>query len=128
MSEPTLQDFSLVRTFVKKIRNDLNLSDAVSAFYYFLLDSILKLQENEIDDSITDSNYLSLSGKPAGHDIGIDALYIDSTTSPTTVHIFNYKYTEQFEKLDNNYSASEIDKLLSFFRSLCRTTRISSPM
>ncbi len=116
----TLQDISIIRGHILKLRSDLNLIDNVSSFYFFALDSILKLQNNEIDDSITDNNYLKISGRQSGHDRGIDALYIDDNTSPATIHLFNCKYSEKFEKLENNFPSSEIDKILSFMNCLMR--------
>ncbi len=118
MSQSSLQDYSIVKTHVDSLKAQHALPDTTAAFYFFVLDAILRLQDAEIDDSITDSNYLKLTGRSAGHDRGVDAVYIDGNTSPPTVHIFNCKYTEVFAKLDSHFPAGEIDKLVSFFQSL----------
>lgn len=115
---PSLQDFSTISSFIKKYKNDYKLQDAPSAFYFLALQLILGLQEDEIRDSITDSNFLKLSGLDAGHDRGIDAVYIDDNKEPCTVNLFNFKYTEQFEKTTNHFPSGEIDKILSFLRAL----------
>jgi len=115
---PSLQDFSTVNSYVKKYKNDYKLQDSSSAFYFLSFQLILGLQEDEIRDSITDSNFLKLSGSDAGHDRGIDAVYIDDSKEPCVVNLFNFKYTEQFEKTINNFPSGEIDKILSFLRSL----------
>ena len=119
MSIPTLQDFSLVRTKTEKKQKDYNFQDLSSAFYFVVIDLILGLQEDEIRDSITDSNFLSISNQPSGHDRGIDALYIDETSSPPIIHMFNFKYVETFKKAqNNNLPSGEIDKILGFIHSL----------
>jgi hypothetical protein len=115
---PSLQDFSTINSYVNKYKNDFKLKDSASAFYFLVLQLILGLQEDEIRDSITDSNFLKLSGHEAGHDRGIDAVFIDYSKDPYVIHLFNFKYTEQFEKTGNNFPSCEIDKMLSFIRSL----------
>jgi len=119
MTTPSLQDFSLVRTKTEKKQQDYDFPDLTSAFYFVVLDLILGLQEDEIRDSITDSNFLKISNQPSGHDRGIDALYIDETSTPPIVHMFNFKYAVTFEKAKNsNLPSNEIDKVLSFINAL----------
>ena len=115
---PSLQDFSTIRTNVEAIKRDHSLADNSIAFNYFALDLILNLQPDEIDDAITDTHYLASFGKDSGHDRGIDALYIESETSPPKIHFFNFKYTDKFEKVGNFFPATEIDKIISFLNSL----------
>ncbi len=120
-STPSLQDFSLIRTYVEKFRNENGLQNASFGFCFFALDLILGLQIDEIEDSITDSSYLQSTSQPSGHDRGVDAIYIDSAETaeaPSTVHIFNFKYTEQFENSNKFFPASEIDKILGFLASV----------
>lgn len=115
----SLQDFSLVQTIVTKIKNDYSLKSNSSAFTYFVLDSILNLQPDEIHDSITDTNYLKERNLSSGHDRGIDAIYIDNESSDNSiVHLFNIKYCEKFDNINNNFPSSEIDKILNFIRDL----------
>ncbi len=82
----TLQDFSLIQTYVSKYQKDYKLLSIEKAFSYLCLDSILNLQQDEIEESITDG----------GMDRGIDNIYIDTSDSIATIHIFNLKYTTKF--------------------------------
>ena len=116
--KPSLQDFSLIKTHVDKLASDLLLDSTVSAFYYFALDLLLHLQDDEIDDSITDTAYLSSSDRESGRDSGVDALYLDNSQTPGVVHIFNFKYTEKFPKTSNHFPGGEIDKIASFLNAL----------
>jgi hypothetical protein len=114
---PSLQDFSLVRTHVEQFTKDFELDNDALGFMFFAIDLILGLQEDEIEDAITDTSYLKFSGKGSGHDRGIDALYIDDAQKPAVVHFFNCKYVE-FNKTGNNFPAGEIDKISNFISSL----------
>ncbi len=119
MNTPTLQEFSLVRAKTQKKQHDYGFPDLTSAFYFVVIDLILGLQEDEIRDSITDSNFLRISNQSSGHDRGIDALYIDEISTPPIIHMFNFKYAETFTKAkNNNLPSGEIDKILSFMNAL----------
>jgi len=116
---PTLQEYSLVRTKTEKKQQDYSFSDLSSAFYFVVIDLILGLQDDEIQDSITDSNFLRVSHQKSGHDRGIDALYIDEASTPPILHMFNFKYAETFNKAkNNNLPSGEIDKILGFINAL----------
>jgi hypothetical protein len=115
---PSLQDFSLVRTYVQQFTNDFRLENDSTGFMFFALDLILGLQDDEAEDSITDTSYLKQSRKDSGHDRGIDALYIDENEKPALIHIFNFKYTSEEKKIGKNFPAGEIDKILSFVSAL----------
>lgn len=112
----TLQDFSLINTKVQKYKKDFNLDSDSSAFSYFALKLILGLQDDEIKDAITDTNLLDRLGKSSGHDRGIDALYIDyeDVSERPKIYLFNFKYTNRFPKIKNNFPSGEIDKINSF--------------
>lgn len=114
----SLQDFSLVRTHVEKATTDHQLNHLSLGFYFFALDLLFNLQDDEIEDAITDTLYLTLTKKSAGHDRGIDAIYIDENANPVEVHLFNFKYTDQFEKTKANFPSGEIDKMLSLINSI----------
>lgn len=115
----SIQDFSLVNSYVNKCTQDFNVKSNSNGFYFFLLDLILNLQEDEIRDSITDSYYLQTTKQTKGHDRGIDAIYIDTNEDIPIIHFFNCKYTNNFEKCKNsNFPSSEIDKILSFINCL----------
>ena len=115
---PSLQDFSLVRTHVQQFTSDFGLSNDSLGFMLFALDIILGLQDDEADDAITDTSYLTHSKKESGHDRGIDALYIDYSEKPAIVHLFNMKYTGEQKKTVNNFPSGEIDKILGFLSAL----------
>ncbi len=76
-----LKDLSLVRERVEKIANERKIK-ASSAFYFFSMDLLLGLNESDMEDSITDTEYLKLTGGKSGHDKGVDAVFIDEDKSP----------------------------------------------
>lgn len=119
MTTATLQEYSLIRTKTEKKQQDYEFADLSSAFYFVAIDLILGLQDDEIRDSITDSNFLRISNQPSGHDRGVDALYIDEVSTPPMIHMFNFKYAESFNKAkNNNLPSGEIDKILSLINAL----------
>jgi len=116
--KPNIQDFSTVDMSLQKMKADYNLKDRISAFYFYVFDLLLGLQEDEIKESITDTSFLAQSGKCSGHDRGIDAVYIEQTETKNKIHLFNFKYVETFEKTKSNFPAGEIDKILGFLNAL----------
>ncbi len=117
---PSLQDFSLVKTSTERFREDFNLKDTSSAFCFICLNLLLGLQDDEIKDSLTDTNYLRKEGDEgsAGHDRGIDAIFIDQSDTKAKIHLFNFKHVETFNKTSNNFPSGEIDKIASFLNDL----------
>lgn len=115
---PSLQDFSVINTKVEQYKIDYSLPDNSISFMFFALDCILGLQDDEIEESITDNYYLQKAGKPAGHDRGIDAIYIDESENPKVIHIFNCKYSAGFEKIGGFFPSGEIDKLITFISAV----------
>lgn len=99
-----LSTFSMLHQRVTKYRSDYGLDTASAAFNWLALETILHLNSDEIDDSITDG---SMDG-------GIDAIFI----SDRTVHIFTFKYTENFEKTRSNFPDTDLDKLLVTMQSI----------
>lgn len=116
--KPNIQDFSTVDTSLNKIKEEFGLKSKISAFYYYVLDLLLNLQEDEIRESITDTNYVLETEGGAGHDRGIDAVYIEQTETKNKIHIFNFKYAESFDKTNAHFPAGEIDKILGFLSAL----------
>ncbi|MDD5454821.1 MAG: AIPR family protein [Candidatus Ratteibacteria bacterium] len=104
----TLSDFSLIQTYVTKYQKDYKLPKPEKAFLYLCLDLIFNLQEDEIEESLTDG----------GLDRGIDSIYIDTSLEPAKIHIFNFKYAKKYEKVKNNFPSSEIDKILNTVRQI----------
>lgn len=113
-TEYSIQDFSLINSFVTKKVSDYNLSSLSNGFYFLALDTLFNLQDDEIEDSITDNYYLKSREKEAGHDRGIDVVYIDETDIKTHVHIFNFKYVESFKNTQRNFPSGEIDKIINY--------------
>jgi hypothetical protein len=114
----TLQDFSVVSTWVSKVKDENELIKVSDAFCFFSLDRILDLQDDEIADSITDSSYLQSQGESGGFDRGIDAVYIEDE-GRITVHLFNCKYTEKYNiARDGNFPSGEIDKISGYLHAL----------
>jgi len=125
--KPSLQDFSTISTSVEKYQQDFHLTSSSNAFYFLALNLILGLQDDEIEDSITDSHYLKCSGKRSGRDSGIDVVYIDNSNDISTIHFFNFKYTDKFDKITDHFSSNEIDKIFEFLRNLMsRNTDLES--
>jgi uncharacterized protein YneF (UPF0154 family) len=91
--------------------------DAI-AFYFFILDLVLKLADDEARDSITDNYYLKKYGSFSGHDRGIDAIYIDSEVEPKVVHFFNFKYALTYKNTEHFIESNEIDKIEGFLNKL----------
>lgn len=112
----SLQDFTFINDAVKKIKNEHEFKDLPSSFIYYCLDTILKLQDDEVLESITDTNFLKNMGIITGHDRGIDAIYIDEEHK--TIHIFNCKYTEKFARVANHFPSSDTDKIILFLNGL----------
>jgi hypothetical protein len=90
--------FSTIHARVNKYKEDYDLPNLSSAFARFALETILGINDDDVEDSITDGY----------SDGGIDAIYIMGDV----VHIFNFKYAETFEKSKKNFPGSEIDQLL----------------
>lgn len=119
-----LQDFSMINTKVQKIREENNLKSSSDAFYYIVISEIADLQDDEIEDAITDNTFLTNQGTAKGHDRGIDAIYIDEEKEVPVVHLFNCKYTESFEKAKtSNYPSNEIDKIGDYMRVIMNMDR-----
>src|SRR3989337_2862399 len=93
-----LVTFSTINERVKRYLEDYLLEELGAAFEWLALETILNLNEDEIEDAITDG----------AMDGGIDAIHI----AGRDIHIFNFKYTDVFDKTKNNFPETEIDKIL----------------
>lgn len=93
-----LSTFSTIQERVRKYQEDYGLESSSIAFEYVALEAILNLNDDEIEDAITDG---SMDG-------GIDAIKIDGRD----VHVFSFKYTDSFENTKNNFPENEIDKII----------------
>ncbi|HEY8389752.1 MAG TPA: AIPR family protein [Clostridia bacterium] len=107
--------FSLINSSVENIKNAINMETASNAFYYFALNKILNLSNDDISESITDNYFLKTQSLPGGHDRGIDAVYLDDDN----IYFFNMKYTEDpYKSKNSNFPSSEVDKILKYFDCL----------
>src|SRR5258706_3171714 len=88
---PSLQDFSLVRTHVQQYTSDYELDNDALGFMFFALDMILGLQDDDAEDAITDTSYLVHSKKAAGHDWGIDVVFLEYVEKTVGFHLFHIK-------------------------------------
>lgn len=93
-----LSSFGTLSQHVKKIYDESDIEKVGEAFDIFALKTILKLNDDEIEEAITDG----------GMDGGIDAIHIVERT----VHFFNCKYTDNFEHTKRNFPENEIDKVI----------------
>ncbi len=109
-TNPTLLDWSQVRTGVQAFQRSLNLNSEASAFQYFSISKILKIDDDEIRTAITDG----------GDDRGIDAVYIDGRPERRVIHLFQFKHVASFEKVSSSFPSNEIDKIQSFLECCLR--------
>lgn len=94
-----LVSFSMLHNRVESLKNELNLDNIGQAFDRIILKIIFKMNDDEIEDSITDGS----------NDCGIDAVYIEDDI----VHICNCKYAYDIDQTEKNFPGSEIDKIIS---------------
>lgn len=113
-------DFGLVHNRVIEVTQSNNLQKCSQGFSYLTIGLLLNINDDEIEQSLTDTEYLNIKADPSkkGKDRGVDAVYIDYSSTPACIHIFNFKYTESFEKTKSNFPSGEIDKLISFISDL----------
>src|SRR4051812_37465376 len=84
----TRQDYSLINSYLLKYKQDLQLETTKDAFYYFIFNLLFNLQGDEAENCITDSHFLNTySTGNAGHDRGIDAVYIEDDKSNQIIHL-----------------------------------------
>lgn len=115
------QDFCIIKTGVEKTLKDYskkyNLFNKMSlAFCWFILENMFNLQDDEIDEAITDTLYLKSQNENSDNDSGIDAIVINSADNK--VSLFNFKYIENFNKANKNFPSNETTKILVFLENL----------
>ena len=98
MNKRVLQDFSLIHQAVQKAKLDFNLLDDSNGFYFVILPLVLDLQDDEIDEAITDNFYQTVRDRKPGKDRGIDAIHVKSEAVGTVIHLFSAKYSSLFDK------------------------------
>lgn len=99
-------------TLDHKVKSYLDSESGIStnqkAFPILMVASILNISDEEAEDSITDGS----------KDRGVDAVFVDDRDGRNTIHVFQFKYVENFENTKKNFPSGEIDKLVSFFDDL----------
>ncbi|WP_026957411.1 AIPR family protein [Aliagarivorans taiwanensis] len=78
------------------------------AFPVLMVSSLLSVSDEEAEDSITDGS----------KDRGVDAVFVDDRDGRNSIHVFQFKYVDNFENTKKNFPSGEIDKLVSFFDDL----------
>jgi hypothetical protein len=61
-----------------------------------------------------------LSITDGGDDRGIDAIVVSEDSERRTIHIFQFKHLQKFEKAKSNFPSNEVDKILVFLECLLR--------
>jgi len=92
-----LVSFNMLHNQVKKLIDDGIVDNTGHSFNRVALRIILKLNDDEIDESITDGP----------DDGGIDAIYIENRT----VNICSFKYTYDYNNVSDNFPGKEIEQL-----------------
>lgn len=105
----TLLDWNALENRLKSYVDQFDqCPDKRNALSYLVIEQVLGVGLDEIEDAITDGS----------NDRGIDAVHIEDNDGATVIHLFQFKYVEEFKKAKNSFPSSEIDKLLSFVADL----------
>lgn len=97
-------EWDILKKTCGAIQDRLHLQSPRHGFFHFVMAPLLGLTAAEIEDSITDGT----------GDRGIDAFYFDERQGTLQLHIFNFKYVNEFENSSSAFSGNEIDKVLTF--------------
>ncbi|HKB44388.1 MAG TPA: hypothetical protein VKC90_08355, partial [Chitinophagaceae bacterium] len=93
-----LASFSVLKERVDKIHSEETTENKGQAFMRLALSAILKLNDDEIEESITDG---PMDGE-------VDAIYIEEKT----IHLLTFKYTDTFDNTKKNYPEVELDQFI----------------
>jgi hypothetical protein len=94
-----LASFSMIHQRANRIKENSDLESVGQAFDRLALKIILKLNDDDIEESITDGS----------NDCGIDAIYLEEQI----IHICNCKYTYDIDQTEKNFPGSEIEKIIA---------------
>lgn len=102
----TIIDFSNLSNEVRLIKEWYGFDISSKAFVFYWIQKILGINDNEVLDSITDWS----------QDRWIDWIYIEEVEDSTkyNVHLFQFKYTENFDKINNHFESNETHKMTTF--------------
>jgi hypothetical protein len=87
---------------------DAGIDTSQKAFPILMVAMLLNVSDEEAEDAITDGSM----------DRGVDAVFVDDRDGANTIHIFQFKYAQNYENSKKNFPSGEIDKLVSFFEDL----------
>jgi hypothetical protein len=118
MKNPSLQNHSLIHNFAKKAKQENGLTSEAMGFYFVLLATLFDVQDDEIENSITDNAYWTAKGHSPTRDRGVDLIYINEQSDPPIIHLLTCKYTSVFTKSRSFFPGNEVDKLLTFVADL----------
>lgn len=94
----SLTSFGVLNEKVNKVFKEESCETKGNAFMRYCLSLLLKLNEDDIEDSITDGPM----------DREFDAIYI----SNRDIHILTFKYTDNFEFTKKNYPGTDVDQFV----------------
>jgi hypothetical protein len=106
MKPKSIQNFSLIHRTVLLAKKENSLKTESQAFHHVVLDALFKLQEDEIEEAITDDFYNVAKGATPGKDRGVDAVQIDENANPPAIHIFSCKYTTDIQKTESFFKSN----------------------
>lgn len=122
----SFQDFQLIdgriELVIKDYGKQYKFTEKSVAYMFFILEEIFNLQDDEIYNALTDTNFITRQHEyddsiHLPHDKGIDAIIIDEENN--IVHLFNFKHVSNFEKSKGaHFESGEIDKVLNFLTAL----------
>lgn len=113
----TLIDFSNLQKEVKNLQKEYDFEQPSKAFVFYWVQKILWINENEVLDSITDWS----------QDRWIDALYIEEdedNENKYNIHLFQFKYTDNFEKINNHFESNETHKMTTFITQVFKHWKV----
>lgn len=126
----SFQDFQLIDGRIELALKDYGekykFTEKSIAYMFFILEEIFNLQDDEIYNSLTDTNFITRqkeynNSKHSPHDKGIDAIIVDEESA--IVHLFNFKHQSKYENAKGVFFESgEIDKVLNFLTALYERT------
>jgi len=108
-----LIDFSNIKNQVNLIKDieEYWLSNTWAAFWFYSLEKILWINDYEILNSLTDWSW----------DRWIDAVYIEEDEDSQwkfNIHLFQFKYKESYDKVNNYFESNETNKVLNFLKQI----------
>lgn len=105
---PNKLNWSLLDTTARSMASGLGLDGPRQAFPVLVVSNVLTITRQEAVDTDTDGP----------NDRGIDALYFDERDNQLRLHLFNFKYRDDFANADSSFPGAEVDKIIVFIDDL----------